>query len=327
MSEVKGSIRSSTPGAAETTIYRPKTPEAPKKPKTKILECVQPITYRSNVDAKKHSKSEETIKDALSSAGVRRIKGESTKLQYPVPRKLTVSVVDGKTSRIIHKYVPTYLLMRVSPKAASVLEPRPWADRYKIYGPYDAAAVSNVLHVITLSNPIPITTDLLENLLTYEAALRLGITPSQPMLRPLLAAINAQVSDKPVTNEVLSFIERRLGFQEPVFKHTASVLCYQRFKGKVEDVKAFERMVAKRPQLQSAMVQIDCAHKKGREKRVLMKPEASEGKQGLGEKIAGRLEVVLGLKREESKQHREELLKILKGKTEAKAPEKTEKTN
>src|SRR5690242_11973985 len=183
--------------------------------------------------------------------------------------------------------------MHVCPKAAAILGSRPWVSQYKIRRPYDAAAVSSVLQAITLSKPFPVTADLTKNLLTYEAALRLGIMPSQPVLKPLMAAINVLISRTPITNVVLGFIEHRLGSKDPVFKHIANVLSYRRFKGEVENVKAFERMVAKRPQLQSTMVQVGRAHKEKREKRALLL-ETSKKKQGLGEKVAGGLEAVLG---------------------------------
>jgi len=215
--------------------------------------------------------------------------------------------------------------MHVCPKAAAILGSRPWVSQYKIRRPYDAAAVSSVLQAITLSKPFPVTADLTKNLLTYEAALRLGIMPSQPVLKPLMAAINVLISRTPITNVVLGFIEHRLGSKDPVFKHIANVLSYRRFKGEVENVKAFERMVAKRPQLQSTMVQVGRAHKEKREKRALLL-ETSKKKQGLGEKVAGGLEAVLGPKRRVSKEHKERLLRILTDEVEVKIPEKTEKT-
>lgn len=252
-------------------------------------------------------------------------KRKSTKVQYPVPKKPILSIIDGKTSCIIHKYVPTYHFMHVCPKAAAILGSRPWISQYKINKPYDAAAVSSVLHAITLSKPFPVTADLTKNLLTYEAALRLGITPSQPVLKPLMAAINALISRTPNTNVVLGFIEHRLGYNDPVFKHTANVLCYRRFKGEIQNVKGFERMVAKRPQLQSAMMQIDRTHKENREKRASLL-EANEKKHVLGEKVAGGLEAALGPKRRVSNEHKEKLLGILMDKTEVMILEKTEKT-
>lgn len=258
MSDTATHSRPSTPATTDTVIHWPKTPRAPKRPKARILEFLQPTVYKPEPEVEKPTKAEEKILDVLSRAGVRKPsppkKEKKPKVQFPQPRKLTISIIDAKTERVIHKYMPSHLLLRVSAHAASVLEPRPWAGRYKIYGKYDLGAMTSVIHAVTLSDSLPIAAHLSENLLTYEASLRLGIQPTHPFLKPLLSAINAQISSTPVSSEVLGFVTYRLGSQDPVFKRTANVLCHQRFRGEIDDVEAFERMVGKRPALQRAMM-------------------------------------------------------------------------
>ncbi|KAF1924576.1 uncharacterized protein M421DRAFT_424713 [Didymella exigua CBS 183.55] len=167
---------------------------------------------------------------------------------------------------VIHQYVTVYRLMAISSQAKQVLEWKPRAGQYKIYGKYSRAAMSSVLDAIVYLQPIPISTTVLaDNFLTYEACLRLGISNKRAELKPLLTAVYDQISKGPVDNEVLAFVTYHLGSKDPVFRHTANVLCHQRFIKSVPDVKEFEKMVAKKPALQKAVLQIDQAHKSRRQ--------------------------------------------------------------
>lgn len=264
------SSRPVTPMSTETVIHH--TPQAPKKPKARVLEFLKPTVYKPDDEAEDIESpcAPKRIIDALSLAGLRKnskpkaMKPE--KKTYPPPRKLTVDIVDGKTDAVIHQYVSVYRLMDRSSKAKEILESRPRAGRYKIYGKYNSAAISSVLNAITHLQPIPLSAEILvENLLTYEACLRLGISTKRAELKPLLTTICSQISNGPIDNEILTFVTYRLGSHDPVFKHTANVLCHQRFIKSVPDVAEFEKMVARKPALQKAMVQIDQEHKARRE--------------------------------------------------------------
>lgn len=297
MSELQEiSPRPITPMSTETVIHT--TPQAPKKPMAKILEFLKPTVYKPETD--ETPGAPKRILDALSRAGVRKFPMPKEKKPevktYPAPRKLTVHIVNGKTDAIIHQYVPTYLLMDISSKAREVLESKPWVGQYKIYGKYNPAAMSSMLDAMTHHLPIPISaTNLVENLLIYEASLRLGIARTHTSLKPLLTSIYTQISSTPIDNEILAFVTYHLGSKEPVFMHMANVLCHQRFMKSVPNVQPFEKMVAKKPALQKAMVQIDRAHKARREafkanKRARSNNEASEGDEKSdddGDKVVG----------------------------------------
>ena len=331
ISDVQSTSRPSTPTTTGTVIHHVSPPRAPKKSKAKIFEYLQPTVYKP--EAAETLKAAQATLDTLTRAGVQKSSSpqESSVAKYPAPRKLSISIVDGKTDRVIHKYVPTRLLMGVSSKAAEVLEAKPWAGRYKIYGKYEPAAMNSVINAVILSQKMPVDADLCPNLLKYEACMRLGIAGTHSSVKPLLTAINMQISTTPVTSEALAFITCHLGSKDSVFTHTANVLCHQRFKGEVDDVRAFEKMVARKPALQKAMVQIDQTHKARREainasKRAWTRPEAGEERALLGHTVVNELEAVL-LAREEfekgkvDKEQKEELLKLLKGESLSKTVE------
>lgn len=261
-----------TPVTPETVIYQPGTP------KVDTLEYLKPTGYTSAADAS--PKKPESILDTLSSAGLLKSsapKKYMAKAPYPGHRKLTVRIVDGKTDQLIHKYVPSRLLMAISAKATEVLEAKPWAGTFKVYGKYDPLTMHALVNAIILSQKLPATEDLIDNLFTYEACLRLGISPTHAKTRPLVAKINGQISRAPISKEMLAFVASRLGPKDVVFKHTANVLCNQRFKGEIQDLRAFEKMVARRPAMQKEMVQIDQAHKARREAFAASKRAAGKG--------------------------------------------------
>lgn len=94
------------------------TPAAPKKPKA-ILKYLKPTVYKPGDNAAEPIAPEEIL-NALSRAGVRRraAKKVAPEQVFPAPRKLFLTIVDGKTDAVIHKYVPTRLLMQISAHAA-----------------------------------------------------------------------------------------------------------------------------------------------------------------------------------------------------------------
>ena len=283
MSETHTS-RPSTAVTTETVIHRPNTP------KVELLGFLKPAAYKPKADAS--PKTPETILDILSRAGLRKSpapKKYMEKKPSPGPRKLTVSIIDGKTDRLLHKYVPSRLLMATSAKATEVLEAKPWAGTFKIYGKYDPSTMNDVINAIILSQKMPITEELIDNLFTYEACLRLGIQPTHAKMKLLVAKINTQLSSAPISKEVLSFVASRLGPKDAVFEHTANVLCNQRFKGEIQDKKAFEKMVSRKPALQKKMVQIDQAHKARREAIAASKRQAGAQKKSPVDALAAEL--------------------------------------
>ena len=263
------STNSSRPSTPETVIHRPK------KAKTKILEYLKPTVYKPSGKSPKFSppqdaQASQALLEALEQAGVRnqstKTKQDALKKKYPAPRKLTVSIVNGKTRHVVHKYMPTRLLMAISPEANGVLECKPWAGKFYIYGKYAPDSMSAVLNAIILSQNMPVAaTDIVENLYTYEACLRLSIPSTHPSLKPLLTCINDQLSTTDYGSEIIGFVTYRLGTDDPVFAHMTNVLCHKRFTGAVQDAEAFEKMIAKKPALQKAMMQIDHAHEARRE--------------------------------------------------------------
>ncbi|KAF1360845.1 hypothetical protein EJ07DRAFT_176929 [Lizonia empirigonia] len=286
------------PSTPITAIGQLDTPAAPKKPKA-ILEYLKPTVYKPDDNAAPTAPEE--IFNALSRAGVRRKAPEKAAPEkvFPAPRKLFHTIVDGKTDAVIHKYVPTRLLMQISAHASQILEPKPWAGKYKIYGPYDTPTLREVLDAITLHHNIPVSpSSLPENLLTYEACLRLGIVSTHNAVKKLITTICTQLSSSRITPDVLNLVTERLGPKDAVFRHTAHVLCHQRFKGAVDDVQTFEKMVARKPSLQRAMAQIDRSHEARREAAKAAKQQwgkAGEGVEGgAQEGVEVRVEPVWG---------------------------------
>ncbi|KAF9691027.1 hypothetical protein EKO04_011054 [Ascochyta lentis] len=261
-----------TPITPVTATGPPLTPQAPKKAKAKILEYLKPTVYKPYDNPT--PKAPKEVLDALSRAAVRKPssvrRNKAEKKTYPIPRKLLISIVDGKTDFVVHKYVPVRYLMQISDKAAEVLEPKPWAGKFKIYGKYDHSALRSVVDAIVRREDIPVLTDdesssLEANLLTYEACLRVGISSTHGSVKALLKTVYSQLSKSAITPDILHLVTYRLGPEDAVFRHTANVLCYQRFTKNIPNVLSFEEMVAKKPALQKAMVQIDQAHKARRE--------------------------------------------------------------
>jgi hypothetical protein len=230
----------------------------------------------------------------------------------PGPRKLTVSIVDGKTDRLLHKYVPSRLLMATSAKATEVLEAKPWAGTFKVYGKYDPSSMNNVINTIILSQKMPITEELIDNLFTYEACLRLGIQPTHAQIKLLVVKINKQISSAPVSKEILAFIASRLGPKDVVFEHTANVLCNQRFKGEIDDLKAFEKIISRKPALQKKMVQIDQAHKAMREAVSASKRQAVAEKKSPADALAAELAAASTANEAATVEHKMKLLSLFK---------------
>ncbi|KAG9198885.1 hypothetical protein G6514_009260 [Epicoccum nigrum] len=260
--------RPSTPVATETMIHRPNTPQASES----IVNILSRAGLCKSFAPKKHTETK----------------------PCPGPRKLTVSIADGNTDRLVHKYVPSRLLMAASAKATEVLVAKPWAGTFKVYGKYDPITMNDVINTIVLSQKMPITEDLLSNLFTYKACLRLGIQPTHAQIKLLVVKINMQISSAPISKEILAFIATRIGPKDVVFKHTANALCHQRFTGQIDDLKGFERMVSCKSALQKKMVQIDQAHKARREAIVASKRQRKQKavaeKKGPADALAAELE-------------------------------------
>jgi hypothetical protein len=306
MSETQTS-RPTTAVTTETVIHRPNTP------KVEILEFLKPAAYKPKANAS--PKTPETILDILSCAGLRKPsapKKYMEKKPCPGPRKLTVSIVDGKTDRLIHKYVPSRLLMARSAKAAEVLEAKPWAGTFKVYGKYDPSTMNDVINTIILSQKMPITEELIDNLFTYEACLRLGIQPTHAQIKLLVVKINKQISSAPISKEILAIIASRLGPKDVVFEHTANVLCNQRFKGEIDDLKAFEKMVSHKPALQKKMVQVDQAHKARREAIAASKRQAVAEKKSPADASAAELAAASTANEAAAVEHKMKLLSLFK---------------
>jgi hypothetical protein len=299
--------RPSTAVTTETVIHRPNTP------KVEILELLKPAVYKPK--ATSSPKTPETILDILSRAGLRKEpapKKHMEKKPSPGPRKLTVSIVDGKTDRLLHKYVPSRLLMATSAKATEVLEAKPWAGTFKVYGKYDPSTMNDVINTIILSQKMPISEELIDNLFTYEACLRLGIQPTHAQIKLLVVKINKQISSAPISKEILAFIASRLGPKDVVFEHTANVLCNQRFKGEIDDLKAFEKMVSRKPALQKKMVQIDQAHKARREAIAASKRQAVAEKKSPADALAAELAAASTANEAAAVEHKMKLLSLFK---------------
>jgi hypothetical protein len=290
MFEVQNNLRPSTPMTTETVIRRPElnpkglqelpsrpmtpistetvihhTPQAPKKPLVRALGFLKPTVYKPEGD--ETPSASKRMLGALSLARLRKSPKEkkAEKTNFPPPGSQTVHVVDGKSGTTIRANVPTYRLMDISTRAREVLESYPRTNRFRVYGKYKRASMCGVLEALMYHQPIPISGKILmHNLFTYEACLRLGIANDSIELRPLVVAINKEISTGPIDNELMAFVTS-LGPDDRVFKHTANVLCYQRFTKSVVDVKEFAKMVARKPAMQKAMTQIDQEHEARRE--------------------------------------------------------------
>lgn len=304
-----------TPVTPTTAIHLPETPNAPKKEQLKLPEFLKPSVYKPV--AGEQSGASKALLKALSDAGVQKtpsLNKDTVDIPQPAPRKPTISIIDGHTGSMIKKYVPSHLFMHMSSHAAIVLGPKPWAGEYKVYGKYDRAAMKSVINAVIKSEDMPVATELEVNLSTYEACRRIGISSSHPCVKSLLDTIYAQISKGPATSQVISFVTDRLGVYDVLFNHLANVLCYQRYKGQVENPKAFRNMVTRNPALQKKMVQIDQAHKAQREAARASKRE-DDKRVGIAPAVTGveELEAKLKLEREAGVQQKEKLLRLLKG--------------
>ncbi|KAJ4374474.1 hypothetical protein N0V86_007342 [Didymella sp. IMI 355093] len=249
--------------STETVTHH--TPQAPKKPLVKALDFLKPTVYKPEGD--ETPSASKRILDTPSLARLRKsLKEKKTeKTNFPPPGRQTIHVVDGKSGTTIRANVPTYRLMDVSARAREALESCPRTNRFKVYGKYKRASMCGVLEALVYHQPIPISGKILmHNLFTYEACLRLGMANDSIELRPLVAAINKEISTGRIDNELMAFV-MSLGPEDRVFKHTANVLCHQRFTKSVVDVKEFARMVARKPAMQKAITQIDREHEARRE--------------------------------------------------------------
>lgn len=305
--------RLNTPDAPQTTTHGPNTLQEPSEPTHNRLEFLKPSLYKPEVD--KRPKASKAILDALSNAGL--LKPSTAKnavmATRPDHRKAAISIVDGKDHSIIHENVPSRLLIKVSSKAAKVFEAKPSEVIYIVHKPYDPAAMSGVINSITLSQKFPVSEDLTANLRTYEACVRLSIESSEPCLKPLRRTINTQISNKsPDLPSILEFVTNRLGRKDGVFKHVAFTLCHQRYHGQVDDLKAFNKMVARRPQLQKMMVQIDQDHKA---RRGNIKASKIKGKKNANDELLAdvTLKAASKMKNEAGVKQKAELLKLLTG--------------
>lgn len=282
--------RPMTPNFSETVIHH--TPQASKKPIAKAFNF-----FNNKPEGDKTSRVPKRILDALSLAGLRKSPKEKKHKQksFPAPRKLAVQIVDGKSGAIIRTDVPVYRLIDISSNAKQLLETTPRLARYKIHGKYKPASVRGVVEAITWLQPIPISSTLLMvNLFTYEASLRLWISNKRIELKPLLTAIYKQISSQPVDDDIMAFVVEHLGIEDPVFKHTAHVLCYERYTTRftkpVSEKKAFEKKVAKAHPMQKFMVQIDKNQKAERQARKMWRKAGSSSD---GEKVAANVEIML----------------------------------
>ena len=93
----------------------------------------------------------------------------------------------------------------------------------------------------------------------------------------------------------MAFVAEHLGTDDPVWKHTAHVLCYERYTTRftkpVSEKKAFEKKIGKAPDMQKFMVQINKSQKAERQARKKWTKPRSGSDQ---EKVADNVEAMLG---------------------------------
>lgn len=305
----QGSPWSTTLEYTDTVIHRTQELKKPiAKPLAKALRFFSPhpLKHEGDRGAEAHSSSNRIL-DALSQAGLRRRPCGS-------PREIptTVDVVDGKSGAIIRPKVPVFWLLEYSQRARGVLEPMSRAGQFKVYGKYKMAAMCAVLEAITWGRYIPVSgTIIMHNLFTYEACLRLGIHSDRKELKPLLAAINNDLSKQPIDSELMVFIANHLGPNDRVFMHMAHVLCHERYNKSVLFSKETARSVATTPAVQKACWQIDRSHEIGR-RAMKKRQQARSGSDE--EKVADNVGTSLGnIAKEKTDYERERtLLRLFK---------------
>lgn len=178
-------------------------------------------------------------------------------------------IADGNV--IIRKDVPIRALMATSTKLHDLLHVKPKVTQFRVYGKIDHKSIERLLDIFTTNNVVEAekikltSTHFAQDILLYQACASLGIYYVH--VKPLLSALRAETSARPLCVEEVNTILNRVPPTDPLFKHLANDLCHRRFKKEIPDIVAFEKWLGlpSKKVLQNAMVEIDRGHKIRRE--------------------------------------------------------------
>jgi hypothetical protein len=178
-------------------------------------------------------------------------------------------VADGNV--MVRRNVPIRALMASSSKLHDLVQIYPQIFQFRVHGRVDLKSIEHLLDLFTTEKGLAATEirlvgkKFVPNVLMYQACLSLGIYYAH--VKPLLDAIRAEISARPLTFEEMNTIINRIPATDPLIKHLANNLCHRRIKRQIPNIEAFERWLGHdtKKKLQSEMMEIDQAHKKRRE--------------------------------------------------------------
>jgi hypothetical protein len=181
---------------------------------------------------------------------------------------VTNIVADGHI--VVRKDVPIRALMTSLVKLHDLVQINPQILQFRVHGKVDIKSVERLLDIFTTGDGLK-TTEIklmgkkfVPNVLMYQACLSLGIYYVH--IKPLLDAIRAEISARPLTFEEMNTIVNRVPTTDPLIMHLANDLCHRRIKKQISNIETFERWLGhdSKEKLQSEMVGIDQAHRKRR---------------------------------------------------------------
>jgi hypothetical protein len=142
--------------------------------------------------------------------------------------------------------------MASSRKLHELLQIKPKAPQFRVYGKVDQGRIEYLLDVLTTKNgleatEIKLTTDnMVKDIATYQTSIALGIY--FPHTKPLLNTLQAEITDHLLTGKEMSTIVNSIPSSDPLFKHLVNCLCHRRYKKEIPNIVAFEKWLGKNAQ-------------------------------------------------------------------------------
>jgi hypothetical protein len=145
---------------------------------------------------------------------------------------------------VIRKSVALRALIASCQKANDVIQIMPGIPQFRIHGHANSERIKDLLDIFTTSklldvNRVSLASDnFMKDVLTYQACLALGIHYTHTI--PLLNALRAVVSSRPLSTNELDILANRFAPTNPLIKDVAHDLCHRRFKQQICDIEEFE---------------------------------------------------------------------------------------
>jgi hypothetical protein len=145
---------------------------------------------------------------------------------------------------VIRKSVALRALLVSCQKANDVIQIRPGVTQFRINGHVNGESIKDLLDTFTTPklfdvNRVSLASDnFMKDVLTYQACLALGIHYAHTI--PLLNALSAVVSSRPLSTNELDILANRFALTNPLIKDVAHDLCHRRFKQQICNIEEFE---------------------------------------------------------------------------------------